>query len=77
MVKRYISMYNDTLINTIVKFGGFNKKLINIFVRKSHPFERDSFMDPILCISIMFEYVICFVDYNTISLLFFMIQYCN
>ena len=45
MVKRYISMYNDTLINTIVKFEGFNKKLINIFVRKSHPFERDSFMD--------------------------------
>lgn len=34
MVKRHISMYNDTLINTIVKFEGFNKKLINIFVRK-------------------------------------------
>lgn len=25
MVKRHISMYNDTLINTIVKFEGFNK----------------------------------------------------
>lgn len=30
-------MYNDTLINTIVKFEGFNKKLINIFVRKKPP----------------------------------------
>lgn len=37
MVKRHISMYNDTLINTIVKFEGFNKKLINIFVRKKPP----------------------------------------
>ncbi len=46
MVKRYISMYNDTLINTIVKFEGFNKKADKYFCKKkSHPFERDSFMD--------------------------------
>ncbi|KZD68503.1 hypothetical protein B4088_1720 [Bacillus cereus] len=34
MVKGHLSMYDDTLINTIVKLEVFNKKLINIFVRK-------------------------------------------
>lgn len=34
MVKGHLSMYNDTLINTIVKLEVFNKKLINSFYKK-------------------------------------------
>ncbi len=34
MVKGNLSMYNDTLINTIVKLEVFNKKLINSFCKK-------------------------------------------
>lgn len=34
MVKGHLGMYNETLINTIVKLEGFNKKLINSFCKK-------------------------------------------
>ncbi len=34
MVKGNLSMYNDTIINTIVKLEIFNKKLINSFCKK-------------------------------------------
>ncbi len=34
MVKGHLSMFNDTLLNTIVKLEVFNKKLINSFCKK-------------------------------------------
>ncbi len=34
MVKGNLSMYNDTLINTIVKLEGVNKKRIDSFCKK-------------------------------------------
>lgn len=34
MVKGHLSMYNETLISTIVKLEGFKEKLINSFCKK-------------------------------------------